>query len=280
MGGARLTLLLATLAITYFGTATCMLTDLAPNKQLDEPSDPGFDLFLLVRTWPPTFCEQLKEMREECTVAPLEAFTIHGLWPQYATGGWPQFCPVDTDLDSSAIKSAGTGDEDKTEIIKDDGDNDDEKSRCEWPSFHGSTSSFWDHEWSRHGTCAAPLLGNRTEFFKTVVQLHDKYDLNHLFRQKGVWPRGNSQGSFASADAKEVVMNAWGVNPRLACHKGSLSEVWLCVDLELNLVECPVKVHPGEMCGNQFRMAPGQPVSTNINSLLALINNISLLLRN
>lgn len=269
MGGARLTLLLATLAINYFGTAICTLTDLPAIGQLDKSSDPGFDLLLLVRTWPPTFCEQLREMREECTLGPVEAFTIHGLWPQYATGGWPQYCPVDaTRTETSPIKGTDSAEENSKQKIQ-DGEDDDEKSRCEWPSFHGSTSSFWDHEWSRHGTCAAPLLGNRTEFFKTVVQLHDKYDLNRLFQSNAVWPWGNSQGTFSSADAEKVVKNAWGVNPRLACHKGSVSEVWLCVDLDLNLVECPIKVHPGEMCGNQFRMPPGQEVNNEISVIMS-----------
>ena len=266
MGATRLNLLFATLTFICFGIATCSVSDLPSHGEVRKPLDPGFDLFLLVRTWSPTFCEQLKEMREECTTAPLQEFTIHGLWPEYTTGGWPQFCDKDADKSSSAaVGSVILGreevDEDEKKKEGDSDDDDNGKARCEWPSFHGSTSTFWDHEWSRHGTCAAPLLGNRTEFFKTVVQLHDKYDLNHLFQSKGLWPRGNSQGSYYSVDALTIVKDAWGVYPRLACHKGSLSELWLCVDLDLNLMECPPKAHPGEMCSTEFRLPPGQPVS-------------------
>ena len=30
----------------------------------------------------------------------------------------------------------------------------------------------------KHGTCAEPVLGNRPSFFKTVLELDDKYDLD------------------------------------------------------------------------------------------------------
>ena len=58
----------------------------------------------------------------------------------------------------------------------------------------------------------------------------------------------------------EVVQSAWGVAPKLACHKGSLAEVWMCLDLNLKAVECPPRVKPGEQCGQEYRMPPGQQV--------------------
>jgi ribonuclease T2 len=205
---------------------------------IKDHSDPGFDLLLLVRTWPPTFCEELKEVHlENCTAPPLQEFTLHGLWPEYSSGGWPQYCPF-------------------SHTVEED---DDIKFRCEWPSFHGSTLSFWDHEWEKHGSCAAPLLGNRTEYFKTVVDLHDKFNLNHVFRSNRLWPVGNSQGMFTTTEAVNAVEQAFpgAKQPRLACNKGSLSEVWICLDVDLKAVECPAKVKPGQMCGTQFRMPPG-----------------------
>lgn len=227
--------------------------------------DPGFDMLLLVRTWPPTFCEQLREQREECTAPPLQEFTLHGLWPEYSSGGWPQYCSttIEENLENAAEINESSRKTMSTRITT-DGNTDfadfDRKSRCEWPSFDGSTQNFWDHEWDKHGTCAEPLLGNRSEFFKTVLNLHDQFNVNRLFQSQGLWPVGNSQGMFESSEAARVVQQAWGVVPRLACHKGSLSEVWLCLDLDLNLIKCPAKVKPGQMCGAQFRMPPGTQV--------------------
>jgi ribonuclease T2 len=234
--------------------------------------DPGFDLLLLVRTWPPTFCEQLREQREECTAPPLQEFTLHGLWPEYSSGGWPQYCSRAGKNDRKGYESE-TGEflrkTAATSSYRNDDDIDGGKVRCEWPSFHGSTLNFWDHEWDKHGTCAAPLLGNRTEFFKTVVNLHDQFNLNRLFRSQGLWPVGNSQGIFDSTEAAQAVEEAWGVKPKLACHKGSLAEVWICLDLNLKTVGCPVNVKPGQMCGNQFRMPPGTQVI--IKSIVPLL---------
>ncbi|KAH7621951.1 hypothetical protein Ndes2526B_g02772 [Nannochloris sp. 'desiccata'] len=227
--------------------------------------DPGFDMLLLVRTWPPTFCEQLREQREECTAPPLQEFTLHGLWPEYSSGGWPQYCSTVEKKDGEGYDSVNGELSKKITTTSSYGsdDSDDRKIRCEWPSFHGSTLNFWDHEWDKHGTCAAPLLGNRTEFFQTVVNLHDQFNLNRLFHSHRLWPVGNSQGIFDSTEAAHAVEQAWGVKPRLACHKGSLAEVWICLDLDLKAIECPGKVKPGQMCGNQFRMPPGAQASSD-----------------
>ena len=50
---------------------------------------------------------------------------------------------------------------------------------CEWPSFTMPDAAFHNHEWARHGTCAAAVLGgDRQHFFDTVLHLNQQYDLN------------------------------------------------------------------------------------------------------
>jgi ribonuclease T2 len=265
MGARRILALFTLHYLILFSRASADPNSLASIKQpaSRHNEDPGFDLLLLVRTWPPTFCEQIREQKEVCTAPPLQEFTVHGLWPEYSSGGWPQYCPTKEN------ESMDTGRSDINESIENisptpsshgNADDEDGKAHCEWPSFHGSTLNFWDHEWDKHGTCAAPLLGNRTEFFKTVMNLHDQFNLNRLFRSHRLWPVGNSQGMFQSAEALQAVQQEFGVESRLACHKGSLAEVWLCLDLDLKAIDCPAKVKPGQMCGSQFRMPPGTKV--------------------
>jgi hypothetical protein len=41
--------------------------------------------------------------------------------------------------------------------------------------------TFWDHEWNRHGTCAAPVLGDQHRFFGTVLSLHHKLNIQVSF---------------------------------------------------------------------------------------------------
>lgn len=45
------------------------------------------------------------------------------------------------------------------------------------PSYMDSNEKFWEHEWSRHGTCALKVLPSERRFFKTVLNLHKRYDL-------------------------------------------------------------------------------------------------------
>jgi hypothetical protein len=40
----------------------------------------------------------------------------------------------------------------------------------------GANEEFWNHEWTRHGTCAGPVLATQHEFFGEVLDLH--HDLN------------------------------------------------------------------------------------------------------
>jgi ribonuclease T2 len=86
-------------------------------------------------------------------------FTIHGLWPNYDDGTWPQFCDSDYKFD-----------EDKLDDLMDQLDE-------EWPSVFDSDETFWDHEWSKHGTCALNIFPTEHSYFKHVLKLHWRYDL-------------------------------------------------------------------------------------------------------
>ena len=55
----------------------------------------------------------------------------------------------------------------------------------DWPSFMGADDTFWEHEWTKHGTCALDILGSEHKYFKTVLKLHYKYDLAVSGRGKG-----------------------------------------------------------------------------------------------
>ncbi|PNH11508.1 Extracellular ribonuclease LE [Tetrabaena socialis] len=86
-------------------------------------------------------------------------FTVHGLWPNYYDGTWPQFCEPDYKFDEGELS-------DLEHALEE-----------EWPSFFGTDDTFWEHEWSKHGTCALNVLKDEHKFFKTVLKLHWRYDL-------------------------------------------------------------------------------------------------------
>lgn len=41
----------------------------------------------------------------------------------------------------------------------------------------GSDSSFWDHEWERHGTCSTDVLPSQEKYFNKTLELDEKYDI-------------------------------------------------------------------------------------------------------
>ncbi|KFM24260.1 Ribonuclease DdI [Auxenochlorella protothecoides] len=209
--------------------ALCLLTG-ASGEALPSP---GFDLLLLVRSYPPGFCSH-----QHCHTPASSSFTIHGLWPEYKTGGWPQFCGAHTTHQAAGPPTPA--------------------QNCLWPSLIGPSPGFWEHEWAKHGTCAAPLLGNRTAFVATVLELHEKYNLDVALGNAGVLP--SSSGDYAAEDLQEAVRAAYGAAPLLSCTAGTLVEVWMCLDLELRVMDCPPAVRPGPKCGADVRLPRGAEV--------------------
>ena len=65
----------------------------APRSQ----GTPGeFDFYVLSLSWSPTFCLTHPD-NEQCSGKGY-GFVLHGLWPQYARGGWPASCEPQSQL--------------------------------------------------------------------------------------------------------------------------------------------------------------------------------------
>jgi ribonuclease I len=104
-------------------------------------------------------------------------FTIHGLWPEYNNGSWPQYCADET-FRPSTIDKIG-----KAEL------------RLYWPNAENvpmepiiqGKYSIWDHEWSKHGTCTGlSQLDYFNETLFTYQELMDPFNINmNLTRIKG-----------------------------------------------------------------------------------------------
>jgi len=79
-------------------------------------------------------------------------YSIHGLWPQTDRTHWPSFCQrIPFDLEKL------------TPIL--------EELHEKWYSDRGKDSSFWEHEYEKHGTCSG--LDEYT-YFDTALQLFKK----------------------------------------------------------------------------------------------------------
>jgi len=212
----------------------------------DVPESVGFDLLLLVRSWSPTFCLELHHEGRRCSIEPVEAFTLHGLWPEFIGGGWPEYCPHH-------------GNDTKIHITS--------RMKCEWPSFGGENAYFWMHELLKHGSCMEKLLMNSSNYFDTALELNERYDLNgalHDFIDTQSHDMDiietNNFISFIESGSDQFVEGSLLAS---CTAKEELNEMWMCLDLQLKAQKCPSDVQPRRTCREYFYLPVGSHVSRN-----------------
>ncbi|VDM57482.1 unnamed protein product [Angiostrongylus costaricensis] len=75
-------------------------------------------------------------------------WSIHGLWPNYKNGSYPQFCDgVPKKFDGKLIEPI------------------ERRLSKAWPNLYPTKSarSLWKHEWEKHGTCSQNLRNLSSE---------------------------------------------------------------------------------------------------------------------
>lgn len=188
-----------------------------------------FDLFLLATRWTPEFCyghtfvnlltdEVYQEVYPGCE-DPLTLWnttmTLHGLWPQYSEGGYPQFCdsPYGPDID-----------EDDVDPLMYD----------YWPNVEADPSSedyldFWHHEWKKHGTCTHY---DQKQYFQTALDLF-MYNFSTPLAVSANVGRSVALGEIQAAFEKPTAVG---------CRGAYLDQIFTCWDLDFQQVECPKDV--------------------------------------
>ena len=100
----------------------------------------AMDMYVFAYSWQPEFCYG-KTGYYGCS-NPLPSwstnFTLHGLWPQYSSGGYPSYCTTEP-FDPSVPDKVGWTD-----------------MTTYWPNAQYATTDpkyddFWEHEWTKHG---------------------------------------------------------------------------------------------------------------------------------
>ena len=169
-----------------------------------------FDYYVLSLSWAPTYCLTHANDSEECSGKGY-GFVLHGLWPQYDAGGYPENCPTQFELSASAAA----------------------KGRTIYPS-----ERLMQHEWREHGTCSG--LDAR-EYFNTADRATAVIKIPMALET----PRSDQ-----SLTAEGIANLFQGVNPQLpgggmtvACNRAQLSEVRVCLTQDLKPRSCGRGVH-------------------------------------
>ena len=187
--------------LSLLGCAGWWLAMVTSVPLLPHPT-PAFDFYVFARVWKP---ERAR-------------FVVHGLWPSYRNGSWPQFChPIpEQPWNYSQIQDLGPELQDR------------------WSDTGETQPSWWQHEWDKHGTCAlgSPKIDSQLQYFSTSLWLDMWLGANGRLAELG----GPDQQPFSA----QQLVTALGATP--VCETDStgrlqLSEIRVNVDLDLGAFE-------------------------------------------
>ena len=157
---------------------------------------PGqFDYYVLTMSWSPTYCLTHPQDHNQCSGKGY-GFVLHGLWPQFDAGNWPQFCSTDP-LPPDARQLGNSL----------------------FPS-----PNLVEHEWQRHGTCSGL---DAISYFRTADKALASVHVPKNFEA----PRNS-----LSMTGLQILSAFHDANPSIpgdgmivACGRGELSEVRICL---------------------------------------------------
>lgn len=187
-------------------------------------SKPSFDYLTLSMQWPLGFCAIKKEIKKTCVVPDyVPGWTIHGLWPSSNAGKKDPF----------NCKGAPQFHYTKIEKLKD-------ALRKYWPDLLNSKQevSFWEHEYDKHGTCASTMdgFGRVEDYFRQTLNLLHKYSPLDALNKAGIEPR---EDPYHASEIQAAIERAYGHSVCPQCKDHVISELHVCLDKSLNIIECP-----------------------------------------
>ena len=164
-----------------------------------------FDYYLLSLSWAPTYCLTHPDDGAECSTKGY-GFVLHGLWPQYDGGGYPENCDTQFELTSEAAA----------------------RGRTIYPS-----ERLMSHEWQTHGTCSG---GSALDYFSTA----DRATAAVIIPPAFTAPRGDQ-----SLTAPQIIDLFHRANPQMpdgsmavACSRANISEIRVCLTKDLIVRAC------------------------------------------
>ena len=137
-----------------------------------------YDFYVLTVLWNPSYCrEEGKECYKKLKEKELNIFRVHGLWPSYMNGVFPQWCNLDKNIEVNNY----------TQEMED-----------YWINIYkNNNKEFWEHEYNKHGYCLNQRMDvpveNYTYYFQETLRLYKKYELFNLIHElyPGLFPGVN-----------------------------------------------------------------------------------------
>jgi ribonuclease T2 len=169
-----------------------------------------FDYYVLSLSWAPTYCLTHADDGDECSSKGY-GFVLHGLWPQYDAGGYPENCATQQLLTAEASA----------------------KGRTIYPS-----DKLMSHEWQEHGTCSGL---SALDYFGLADRATAAVNIPEAFNA----PRGDQ-----SLTPDQIIDLFHRANPQMpdramtvACSRANMSEIRVCLTKDLSVRACGQGVH-------------------------------------
>ncbi|KAI1302366.1 Ribonuclease 2 [Halotydeus destructor] len=200
-----------------------------------------FDYLMMALQWPPGIC--YSNLKKKC-VSHGNRFVIHGNWPTFSNGTWPEFCCFQRDFDRRKVSEVEDGLKEK------------------WGTLftENSDEGFWRHEWKKHGTCAAvssKLKGQRN-YFSESLALYDRANVQSWLEKAAIIPHSASSSKrYTLRELHQAIESHTRKKVRFECRRlprriasdPILSGMYLCYDpTTLEYVDC--KQRDDADCGN------------------------------
>lgn len=184
-------------------------------------ADNSYDFLMIVQSWPKSTC-----LGRSCPFGIPDHFVIHGLWPSRPDNSYPQMCNTDS-FDLASLEPI------MTNLLED------------WPDLYKNQTGFWQHEWSKHGTCAEDVLPSTFDYFSTSLKLFDQFDLTSI----GFQSNNGQPLNYYTAPIKAKL----GFDPIIFCvHQGGqqyITQFGLCLSkTTYQAFECDPTVYTDGQC--------------------------------
>jgi ribonuclease T2 len=202
------------LTIVLLVALSCFLNGIGFAKHKKQPSSTSdtatadFDYFLLTLSWAPEFCATNPHGRTsaECDPKKHTGLVVHGLWPQYDNGKWPQDCASTPPVASATVDHM-------------------------MPIMPGT--HLIQHEWAKHGTCSGL---STQDYFGEIEKLYNGLQVPYNFRR----PSSSSEAVPTDIEQKfAAANNAPRSAFRISCPQNEFSAVEICLSKDFQYRACP-----------------------------------------
>ncbi|KAJ7143135.1 RNase Gf29 [Mycena crocata] len=169
------------------------------------------------------------------STGPTNSWTIHGLWPDHCDTTFSQNCDPARAYTGIASLLTAQGASSTLSFMQ-----------TFWKDINGNDETFWEHEWSTHGTCMSTLKvaclpsgsargAEAVAFFQTVVKLFQALPTFTWLSNQGITPSSSATHTLASLTA--AIRAESGFTPVFECSGSTLNAVQYYFHLRGSIVD-------------------------------------------